>query len=291
MDEKNIVYNNKITLFLERNEIWFKTVLSLAVTLAALFVSIASFNVSKHQAQLASSIAESQEREKQPFFSITNYYDNTKKQTIYVVVNTGGQIRDYSVYVSPFLHIEQYDRQWKLLSPLDTSEEQAQKQLNNAFIYLPNFYQNESQYIIENGLFAFSDIWIKHSLINYSLENKEDYNELADYYFSYLTSEHNTEEKLTHMSSRIVYYVEIIYSNYENNQIKETLWLDRSSDLVNDTGGNTILFQNNELGNCYKDAKDKKYIYTVDSLNKPLTDVIKECKSLIESLFETFEQN
>ena len=39
---------NRYTLFLERNEIWFKTVLSLAVTVAALLVSFASYKTAKY---------------------------------------------------------------------------------------------------------------------------------------------------------------------------------------------------------------------------------------------------
>lgn len=74
--------HNRFTLFLERNEIWFKAVLSLAATIAALGVSIASYSIAKYQAQLSASIAESQAQEKQPYFSVENYYDKDQEQYI-----------------------------------------------------------------------------------------------------------------------------------------------------------------------------------------------------------------
>lgn len=298
MDENNFNYRqkNKITLFLERNEIWFKTVLSLTVTLAALFVSIASFSISKHQAHLSVSIAESQEREKHPFFSIENCYNDTKKQNVYVISNTGGQVRDYSISVFPFLHVEQHDSQWEIKSPLEQCDESNSQYLNHAFIYLPHFYQNESRLILENGLFAFSDILIDRSItqgsfISDSTNEDNIESELADSYFLNFVSQNNVDGILTFMSSEIVYYVEINYTNYENKPIHETLWLDRSKDLINNNDGNTYLCQNYALEHYYKEAEDKGYIYAIDSLNKPLTDIVKECKTIIELLFESFGQN
>lgn len=297
MDEYKIILQekNKATIFLERNEIWFKTVLSLAVTLTALFISIASYNISKHQAQLSASLAESQALEKQPFFTIENCYDDTKNKNIYVITNTGGQIRDCTITVFPFLHIDQHDSQWEIKPPFALSGEGNSEYLNHAFIYLPGFYQNETQHFFENGLFAFSDIQIDHSAVHGFTENdvtgdSEIEKELADDYFRSLVSFYNTDKTKTYMSSSVVYYVEIFYSNYENEQIKESLWLDRALDLMNDSNRNTILFQHPGVNDFYEEAKKNSYIYSVDSLNEPLTNVVDECRKIIELLFEEFDQ-
>lgn len=293
MDEHN---SNRFTLFLERNEIWFKTVLSLAVTIAALGVSIASYSIAKYQAQLSASIAESQAQEKQPYFSVQNYYDEDQEQYIYRIINTGGQLRDNRVSVFPFLHIYQESTHWTITSPLDRLDKEGPKYLNHAFIYLPHFYQNEPEFVFDDGLFAFSDIWLEIST-TFAIEKNGSYvfderieKELADEYFRYLVSENNVDEISTIMNSEIVYYVDIMYSNYENEIHYETFWLERSADSIYDIHGDTVLFQYDGIEAYYREAEQNGYLFIIDSLNKPKEDVVKECKANIELLFNEFNQ-
>lgn len=287
---------HKFTLFLERNEIWFKTVLSLSVTIAALGVSFASYRIAKYQAQLSAAIAESQVQEKQPYFSVQNYYDKDKEQYIYILTNTGGQLRYNSVSVFPFLHITQQSAHWTITSPFDRLNEESSKYLNHAFIYLPDFYQNEPEFVSDDGLFAFSDIWLEIPA-KYAVKKNGSYvfdekieNQLADDYFRYLVSENNVDEISTSMNSEIVYYVEIWYSNYENKTYKETFWLGRSADSTYDIEGNVVLFQYDNIEAYYREAESNGYVFEIDSLNNSKEDVVKECKENIELLFNEFSQ-
>ena len=161
MTEENTVADkrkNRFTLFLERNEIWFKTVLSLAVTVAALLVSFASYKTAEYQAQLSAAAVVSQVKEKQPFFSIEHIYDENRQQYIYGIINTGGQVRYSSISIFPYLHIYQQDNQKKILSPTDVIEDVGSPYINQAFIYLPGFYNYESVSVFDDGPIAFSDV-------------------------------------------------------------------------------------------------------------------------------------
>lgn len=287
---------HRFTLFLERNEIWFKTVLSLAVTIAALGVSIASYSTAKYQAQLSASIAESQKQEKQPCFSVQNYYDKNQEQYIYRIINTGGQLRDNRVSVFPFLYINQDITDRTITSPIDKSDVGYHKYLNHAFIYLPSFYQNEPEFIFDDGIFAFSDIWldipttfVSGNKGSYVFDDKIE-DELADDYFRYLVSENNVDELSTRMNSEIVYYVNILYRNYENELHSETFWLGRSADSIYDVSGNIILSQHDDIETYYREAENNGYVFTVDSLNKSKEDIVKECTANIELLFNEFNQ-
>ena len=295
---KEEVRKHKYTLFLERNEIWFKTILSLAVTVAALGVSIASYSVASYQAKLSASVAESQKQEKQPYFSVENYYDSEKEQYIYGIVNTGGEIRDCSITVFPFLHIYQQPTygEIEIISPLERDDNLKDEYLNHSFIYLPHFYHIESQDNFENGLFSFSDVYLevseKYPVMKngkYVSDGREG-QQLTDSYFRDLVSKYNVDKVAAHMNSQIVYYVEILYGNYENELKKEIMWLGRSSDLVHDIIGNVVLLENDSLIEYYDKAKENECILTIDSLNKPVEDVLRECEEYIEGLFEKFGQ-
>lgn len=296
-EKENTVENkskNRYTVFLERNEIWFKTVLSLAVTVAALLVSFASYKTAEYQAQLSAAATISQEKEKQPFFSIDHIYDENRQQYIYGIINTGGQVRYSSISVFPYLHIYQKDNQKKIFSPMDVIENVASPYINQAFIYLPGFYSYESVSSFDNGLIAFSDVWVEIArLYGHSPKDLEEVleSELADEYFSELASSNNIDEKIsTTMSSEIVYLIEIVYYNYENAVSKETIWLGRSADLSQKTTGNTILSFNDGLGMYYQEANIKGYTFAVDSMNQSIENVLEECDAYIDTLFEAFGQ-
>ena len=297
MDNHNETENrkHKFTQFLERNEIWFKTVLSLAVTIAAFLVSLASYNTSRYQAQLAASVADSEDRSKQPFFSIVNYYDEKKEQYIYGIINTGGQIRYSNISIHPYLYIYQYNNERQIFSPLDKVV--SSKNTNESFIYLPSFYISEPETIFTNGLVAFSDVWLEIPISEAVTENDEiklvpsTEIQLADDYFQYLASSHNIAERsTTFMSSQIVYLVEITYYNYKNQIHSELIWLNRTADSSHRAEGNPILSFDYSLDAYYQEAVDKGFTYTVDSLNEPIETILNECENYIGMLFEFFNQ-
>ncbi len=68
-----------IKSWLRENEIWFKTVLTLAVSIAALLVSISSCRIAQYQSKMTAISIENQNREKLPFFSIKQDYSYDKK--------------------------------------------------------------------------------------------------------------------------------------------------------------------------------------------------------------------
>ena len=285
---------NKFTLFLERNEIWFKTVLSLTVTVAALLVSLASYKTTEYQVKLSAITAEIQENEKQPFFSIEQIYDENKQQYIYGIINTGGQVRYSSISIFPYLRIYQMDNRKKILSPMDVIGNVSSPYINQAFIYLPVFYNYESVSAFDNCLIAFSDIWLETTrFYGQSSENQKEVliNELANDYFLELACYNNVDGKIsTTMSSEIVYLIEIIYYNHENSIDKSSIWLGRSSDLSQKTSGNNILTLNESFGIYYQEANKNGYTFAVDSLNISMEDVLEECNEYIDMLFEEFGQ-
>ena len=131
---------------------------------------------------------------------------------------------------------------------MDAIEDVASVYTNQAFIYLPGFYNYESVSSFDNGLIAFSDVWVESArLYGHSPKDLEEVleSELADDYFSELASSNNIGKKtFTTMSSEIVYLIEIVYYNYENSISKENIWIGRSADLSQKTTGNTILLFN-----------------------------------------------
>ena len=286
---------HKSTLFLERNEIWFKTVLSLMATVAALLVSIASYNTAKYQARLSASVAERENQEKQPFFTIQNIYDEEREQYIYSIVNTGGQIRDIDIDILPFLFIAQEDKANDLYIPMVDDNVEVRKYNNVAFIYLPNFFVYEPANS-SDILVSFSDCWVD-APSSYSLTEDgrilnvyKTERQLASSYFSRICSTHNIDELDTIMGSRMVYYVEILYNNYENDLEKHTFWLDRCADKTERTDGNVILYKSYSVQNDYETALKKGNVQKVDSLNDPVEDVVSQCTELAFSYLEAFGQ-
>ena len=94
---------NRVTIFLERNEIWFKTVLWLAVTVAALFISYASYSIARDQRNADVTAQEIEEKARMPFFSVENTYDSEREQFVFKIVNTGGKVRESDVFLFPYL--------------------------------------------------------------------------------------------------------------------------------------------------------------------------------------------
>lgn len=87
------------------------------------------------------------------------------------------------------------------------------------------------------------------------------------------------------MNSEIVYYIDILYSNYENEIHDKTFWLGRSADSIYDMHGNLVLFQHDSIEAYYSEAEHSGYVFMIDSLNKSREEVVKECRENIELLF------
>lgn len=283
---------NKITNFLKTNEIWFKTVLSLAGTIAALAVSIASCSTAQYQAQLSAIAAERENLEKQPFFSVENTFDKDRNQYIYTIVNTGGEIRDVYIYIDTFLSISQENRGVDIPIPTPNGKINERRTINQAFIYLPSFYTYETC-TDTSHLFSFSDVWLEipHK---YHQDNGE-INEvteltLANTYFLYESSSNNVEEIGTIIHSELIYLVDITYTNYENNTEKQTFWLTRSSDCAGHAEGNVILHQTSSVQYDYEKALAGENVVLVDSMNKSLDVVREECTSWIHFFLNKFGQ-
>lgn len=292
---------NKATAFLERNEIWFKTVLSLAVTIAALFVSMASCSNSRYQAQLTAANASRENREKAPFFSIEQYYDKERGQFLYGIVNTGGKIRQCDIELHPYLVIEQRKIKNQNVSESPLDQPSGERDIQSAFIYLPEFYTPEDPATFENGILAFSDVWVDVNSLPDFAEVQDDSSqdeqklELANDYFEFLVSWNNTDDLPTRMGSAIEYYIVIHYYNYENHYQTDTLWLSRRSDLTSRSVGvrgnsNLSLRRLNADNEQYKEASKNNHTYIVDSLNLSQKDIASECIKIIEELFVEFGQ-
>lgn len=215
--EQNDKPKCKFAKFLERNEIFFKTIVSVLLSVAALFVSVASCSNSRSQAQLAAVNAAKDSREKNPFFSIEQYYDKEREQYIYGIVNTGGQIRQCRVLVHPYLVITQYEYQEQHVSSSPLDDPNINQNLNTAYVYLPEFYTAEDPDTFENGVLAFTDIWMDNTVshnfpqINGKCQEEFQEPELADQYFCHLASSNSIDELSTRMRSSIEYYIEIYY--------------------------------------------------------------------------------
>ena len=289
---------NKVTLFLERNEIWFKTILSLLVSVAALFVSIASFKTTRYESDLSAANAERERREKMPFFSVEQYYDADRGQYIYGITNTGGQVRQFHIGISPYIVITQSKRTDSVVNPLNKAVINDSEIV--AYIYLPGFYVPEEVTSFDGGIFAFSDVWIDETISRIFPEvgligiEYEIAPELADNYFSDLVSVNNVDSVNTYLSSQIDYYVEISYYDYSNKHVTEHLWLTRGDDATSralNLKGNPILLYSRGLDQQhYEDLSNIGHSYTVDSLNLPLDDVVKNVKEIFAALFEDVHQ-
>lgn len=255
-----------ITEFLESHKIWFSTVLSFALTCAAIMVSIASYNVSRHQVQLDERSLNSIELEKQPYFSIENYYIENEDEYTYIVKNTGGEVRYTQIYLCPYLYIERRQRG-------------KQKPLDYAFIKLPDFYRNSDIQLEPNCLLAFKDYMF--------VDEESGEKMLADYLFSYYSSWDNLGGMDTSMNSQIVYNLQITYVDYKNECKTNNIVFSRNSDIKRNTSGNTIL--NIDMTDKFL-LRDNKKTYTIDSFNLSDEDVVKQCEELIKRLRREFGQ-
>ena len=260
MDNKS-----KGTLFLERNEIWFKTVLSLAITIAAFCVSFASYRTAEHQAQLSALTQQNQDMEKQPYFIIENLFLEEDNEYTYLVRNTGGDVRYININLQPYLYVER-------------KQNGVSKPLSYVFIDLPGLYRLSNIKLDEDTLFAFKDYIFEDE----NLSDKSLANELFLHYSSY----DNLEGMNTSMYSQIIYDLQVTYVNYKNESKVDVITFSRSSDINEKTNGNTIL----SIDRSETFKKNDSSIYSVDSLNLSRENIHKQCEEIIINLRMEFGQ-
>jgi len=256
---------SKGTLFLERNEIWFKTVLSLAITIAAFCVSFASYRTAEHQAQLSALTQQNQDMEKQPYFIIENLFLEEDNEYTYLVRNTGGDVRYININLQPYLYVER-------------KQNGVSKPLSYVFIDLPGLYRLSNIKLDEDTLFAFKDYIFEDE----NLSDKSLANELFLHYSSY----DNLEGMNTSMYSQIIYDLQVTYVNYKNESKVDVITFSRSSDINEKTNGNTIL----SIDRSETFKKNDSSIYSVDSLNLSRENIHKQCEEIIINLRMEFGQ-
>ena len=267
IDSKNNIPKKKLTAteFLEKYKIWFNTVLSFALTFAAVMISIASYNVAKYQAQLNERSINNLDLEKQPYFSIENKYIEDEGEYTYIVKNTGGDVRYINMHLTPYLYIERV-------------RSEQYEPLNYAFIELPGLYRN-SEMKSDDILFAFKDYTFFDKMFERDI--------LADYLFDFYTSWFNIGGMDTSMHSQIFYSLQISYVNYKNEYKVEIITFSRGADTSGKTKGNTILRVDMSERFLISNMSKK---YNIDSYNLTDDEIMKQCKELIENLCQEFGQ-
>ena len=256
---------NRMTKWLERNIVWFATLLPLCVSIVIAVAAIASCRVDMKQAQLAAIEIEKQNKEKQPFFSIKQEYDTDKEQYIYSVYNTGGEVRYSNLYVMPFLYL---------------SDSRKGDDMKCELISLPGFYQYEQPKGDE--ILAFSDRWVNTDLIKENMEVIYDSKFiLADNYLIQMCSEINYDMD-SNIFGRLVYKIQISYYDYKNQPIYDEIWCGRSSDISGKTEGNNFLFIDNTLKEKYRDGDIMKSEVEIDSLNISTEETMAKCRKCLE---------
>lgn len=275
MDDKTP--KNNFTTFLERNEIWFKTILSLAVTIAALFISLASYRTAQYQAQLSAQNLSNQDKEKQPFFSVENIYSEDDNEYIYLIKSTGGEIRSVDVELFPYLYVVQYS--------------EDNKKLNQAFIYVPLFDIDDMN--SDDSILSFRDYRFQTNPFNRELINGH----LANEVFESESSFWNHETKPTSMSSYLIYDIQIVYTNYLNEQRAEHLILNRKSGTTSYADGNVILYieENPDVITGLNNARIKGQIYNIYDYIDIITNnkeelLLNGCFNIIYKLQKDFGQ-
>lgn len=270
-DKISKMAKNKATLFLERNKIWFTTILASIVSVAVALAGIVSCYADIKQAKLTELEIQNKNRENQPFFSIEQEYDQERRQYIYTVCNTGGEVRYSNLDIMPVLFITQY------------AEDGTVKKRES--IGLSGLYQYELIDENQGGkLIAFSDKWVDSTLVQdklFGLNGSASI--LLNDFFMHLCSKNNSEDKAEYTTGELAYCINVSYYNFQNEEMYEKIWYGRSSDLSKRTEGNNVLFIQPSLEDWYHDDMTKEK-FSVDSMNLTLEETLDECEDYIDKL-------
>lgn len=262
----------KIVMWFEKNKIWFATILPLVVSIVVAVAGVASSYSDYKQAQLTAMEIENQNREKQPFFAITQEYKQESGQYIYTIKNTGGEVRYSNLNIMPILCVTHYGKDGSVS--------------NEAFISLPGLYQYEIT--DEDDLIAFSDEWIDTTLVGELPIRINDSNIiLVNDYLMHLCSKNNSYEKEEYVTGSLIYWINVSYYDYRNEEKYENIWCGRSGDLSGMTEGNNTLFIQPSLEKWYFEEENH---LSVDSMNLSLEDIVTECEVYIDELLMEWGQ-
>lgn len=201
---------NRASHFLEINKIWFTTIIPLLVSIAVAAAGIASCWADIQQAKLTKMEIENINQEKQPFFPIEQEYNQERDQYIYTIYNTGGEVRYSDLQIMPILYVKQYGTDGEIK--------------NQAFKGLAGFYEYE---ITDDGLISFSDTWLDIAMLEeYSLENNDSDKILGNDYLTGLFSRKNSNKRKEYITSELIYWVQVSYYNYRNEETYENIFAD-----------------------------------------------------------------
>lgn len=271
-EDEELETENGASHFLEINKIWLTTIIPLLVSIAVAAAGIASCWADIQQAKLTKMEIENINQEKQPFFSIEQEYNQERDQYIYTIYNTGGEVRYSDLQIMPILYVKQYGTDGEIK--------------NQAFKGLAGFYEYE---ITDDGLISFSDTWLDIAMLEeYSLENNDSDKILGNDYLG-LFSRKNSNKRKEYITSELIYWVQVSYYNYRNEETYENIWLGRASDRSNRTSGNNILFLQPSLEERYYDGNNTRSEAVIDSLNLSGEETAKQCEEYAEELFEKWD--
>lgn len=261
---------NRVTIFLERNEIWFKTVLWLAVTVAALFISYASYSIARDQRNADVTAQEIEEKARMPFFSVENTYDNEREQFVFKIVNTGGKVRESDVFLFPYLWCV-YSKDEHLTSIM--------------YVSLDNFYDFVSVPAGEDILFLFRDRVVETQVISDEFSS-ETTRELANDYFKRRGAELVSADADESIYLDIIYRAEIFYYDDKNEFLMDTIWLKPSYNVIDPQVKGTILETANllDFDMSIAEAKDKGYVFNVATEDRPIEDIWNDCSECIKTV-------
>ena len=158
---------------------------------------------------------------------------------------------------------------------------------NQAFKGLAGFYEYE---ITDDGLISFRDTWLDIAMLEeYSLENNDSDKILGNDYLTGLFSRKNSNKRKEYITSELIYWVQVSYYNYRNEETYENIWLGRASDRSKRTSGNNILFLQSSLEERYYDGNNTRSEAVIDSLNLSGEETAKQCEEYAEELFEKWD--
>lgn len=277
-NENQEIKKNKITKYLEQNNIRFERIISLMITIITVSTGVVSCNVDVEKAKLEKLEIQNRNREKQPFFSIGQEYSQERKKYIYKISNTGGEIRYSNLSITPILFILQY------------GEDGMEK--NKECIPLLGLYQYETLDKVDaNELIAFSDKWIDTTLVqDIPIRINDSDTILLNDYFMHICGKNNSTEKEGYVTSELVYKINVSYYDFQNIEKNENIWCGRSSDLSGKTEGNNILFIQPSLEQWYMESINDEKKFNIDSMNWTLENTVRKCEDYIEKLIVDWEE-
>lgn len=247
------------------------SIITILISLFATMIGYKEYQLKNNQYILSQMEIEKNEREKQPFFNISREYDEQRKQYIYSVLNTGGEVRYSDLYLEPYMFVVVYSEE-------DINIDNAKK----AFVKIPGVFQYEDV-TTDEVLFEFSDKWIDTNLLgDHPIQINDSTTVLVNDYLNHLAWENGQILEGEWISANIVYHLHVSYYDYKNDEKHEEYWYARSSDISENTSGNNVLYIQNMMQQWYSEVGEKGNVYDIDSMNFSLEETLKKCDETME---------